>query len=256
MEEILTQKVVGSLGSILKAGEERTLFLQMNFARFHLHRLRTALLGPAPWRSGDIAECLEWYHLYLDTRNTIVSGNLGLVLSLAKRMSGSGPEYSDRVSEGNLALLRAVHRFDCSFGFRFSTYAHRVILLSLIQLAHRWHRHHRMFPFPWDPAMESDIHPRPEKDSNPHAQIHDILALLNHPSGGLSKLEIRMIEARYCLGSSRSKPMTLKQVGDQFGLSVGRIRRTLNQALAKLRTAALYPEIPPSFFPEEACRLG
>jgi RNA polymerase primary sigma factor len=256
MREILTQNVVGSLGSILKAGEERTLFLQMNYARFHLHRLRAVLLGPGPWRSDDIAECLEWNRLYLDTRNTIVSGNLGLVLSLAKRMSGSGPEYSDRVSEGNLALLRAVHRYDCSFGFRFSTYAHRVILLSLIQLAHRWHRHHRLFPFPWDPAMESDVHSRSEKDSNPPAQIHDILALLNHPNGVLSNLEKRIVEARYCLGSNRSKPMALKQVGDQFGLSVGRIRRMLNQALAKLRTAALYPEIPPSFFPEEACRLG
>jgi|GEM_PF-743570 len=256
MREILTQKVVGCLGSILKAGEERTLFLQMNYARFQINRLRAVLLGPGPWRSGDIAECLEWNQLYLDTRNTLVSGNLGLVLSLAKRMAGSGPEYSDRVSEGNLALLRAIHRYDCSFGFRFSTYGHRVILLSLIQLAHRWHRHHRMFPFPWDPEMECDIHPRPEKDSNPPAQVQDILALLNHPSGVLSNLEKRIVEARYCLGGNRSKPMTLKQVGDQFGLSVGRIRRMLNQALAKLRTAALYPEIPPSFFPEEACRLG
>ncbi len=50
--------------------------------------------------------------------------------------------------------------------------------------------------------------------------------------------------------------MTLKQVGDQFGLSVGRIRRMLNQALAKLRMAALHPTSQPSFFPEEACRLG
>jgi RNA polymerase primary sigma factor len=256
MREILTQKVVVSLGSILKVGEERTLFLQMNYARFQVHRLRAVLLGPGPWRSGDIAECLEWNQLYLDTRNTLVSANLGLVLSLAKRMAGSGPEYSDRVSEGNLALLRAVHRYDCSFGFRFSTYAHRVILLSLIQLAHRWHRHHRMFPFPWDPEMESNVHSRPEKDSNPPAQVQDILALLNHPSGVLSNLEKRIVEARYCLGSNRSKPMTLKQVGDQFGLSVGRIRRTLNQALAKLRSAALYPETQPSFFPEEACRMG
>jgi RNA polymerase primary sigma factor len=256
MREILTQKVVSSLGSILKAGDERTLFLQMNYARFQINRLRAVLLGPNPWRTGDIAECLEWNQLYLDTRNTIVSGNLGLVLSLAKRMGGSGPEYSDRVSEGNLALMRAVHRYDCSFGFRFSTYAHRVILLSLIQLAHRWHRHHRMFPFPWDPEMESDCRPRSEKESNSPVQIQDILALLNHPSGVLSNLEKRVVEARYCLGSNRSKPMTLKQVGDKFGLSVGRIRRTLNQALAKLRTAALHPESKPSFFPEEACRLG
>jgi RNA polymerase sigma factor (sigma-70 family) len=256
MREILAQKVVGSPGSILKVGEERTLFMQMNYACFQINRLRAVLLGSGPWRSSDIDECLEWNQLYLDSRNTLVAGNLGLVLSLAKRMAGSGPEYSDRVSEGNLALLRAIHRYDCSYGFRFSTYAHRVILLSLIQLAHRWHRHHRMFPFPWDPEMESDIHTRPEKNPNPPAQIQDILALLNHPSGILSNIEKRVVEARYCLGSNKSKPMTLKQVGDQFGLSVGRIRRTLNQALAKLRTAALNPTSQPSFFPEEACRLG
>ena len=236
MREILKQKVADKHGTLLKADEERTLFLQMNYARFNLHRLRAVLLGPAPWQSSDIAECLEWNQLYLDTRNSIVAGNLGLVLSLAKRMPGSGPEYSDRVSEGNLALLRAIHRYDCSFGFRFSTYAHRVILLSLIQLAHRWHRHHRMFPMALEPGMEDDYTPRPAKDSHTPAQIQDILALLNHPSGVLSNLEKRIVEARYCLGSSRSKPMTLKQVGDQFGLSVGRIRRMLNQALAKLRT--------------------
>jgi RNA polymerase primary sigma factor len=256
MREIFKQKIADKHGTLLKADEERTLFLQMNYARFNIQRLRAVLLGPGPWRSSDIAECLDWNQLYLDSRNTLVSANLGLVLSLAKRMAGSGPEYSDRVSEGNLALLRAVHRYDCSFGFRFSTYAHRVILLSLIQLANRWHRHHRMFPFPWDPEMESDSRPRPEKESNPPAQIQDILALLNHPSGVLSNLEKRIVEARYCLGSNKSKPMTLKQVGDQFGLSVGRIRRTLNQALAKLRTAALYPTSRPSFFPEEASRLG
>ena len=159
MREILKQKVADKHGALLKADEERTLFLQMNYARFNLHRLRAVLLGPAPWQSSDIAECLEWNQLYLDTRNSIVAGNLGLVLSLAKRMIGSGPEYSDRVSEGNLALLRAIHRYDCSFGFRFSTYAHRVILLSLIQLAHRWHRHHRMFPMRWNRGWKT-ITPR------------------------------------------------------------------------------------------------
>lgn len=256
MRRILKQKVADTNGTLLKADEERTLFLQMNYARFNLHRLRTVLLGPDPWRSEDVTECLEWNQLYLDTRNAIVSANLGLVLSLAKRMAGSGPEYSDRVSEGNLALLRAVHRYDCSFGFRFSTYAHRVILLSLIQLAHRWHRHHRMFPMPLELGMENDFAPRPPEDSVPPAQIQDILALLNHPNGVLSNLEKRVIEARYCLNSHRSKSMTLRQVGDQFGLSVGRIRRVINQALVKLRTAALHPTTRPSFFPEEACRLG
>jgi RNA polymerase primary sigma factor len=256
MREILIQKVHATAGSILKSGEERILFLQMNYARYQLDRLGVLRLGTAPGRSCDIDECLDWHRLYLDTRDAIVAGNLGLVLSLAKRMAGSGPEYSDRVSEGNLALLRAVQGFDCSYGFRFSTYAHRVILLGLIQLAHRWHRHHRLFPCPLDPAMENDSTPRTAPDSHAPAQIQDILALLRHPGGILSALEIRLVRARYCLDGNSSKPMTLKQVAGQFGLPIGRTRRILNQALAKLRTAVLQPESKPSFFPEEACRLG
>jgi len=59
----------------------------------------------------------------LRARSRFVSGNLGLVVLLAKRYSDRLLSLGDRVQEGNLGLLKAVERFDPERGTRFSTYA-------------------------------------------------------------------------------------------------------------------------------------
>ncbi len=56
-------------------------------------------------------------------RDRLVSSNLRLVVSLAKRFSGRGMTLGDLIEEGNLGLLRAVDSFDPEHGVRFSTYA-------------------------------------------------------------------------------------------------------------------------------------
>ena len=52
-----------------------------------------------------------------------VNANLRLVVAMAKRYQWSRLSLLDLVQEGNLGLLQAVHAFDGSMGFRFSTYA-------------------------------------------------------------------------------------------------------------------------------------
>ena len=56
-------------------------------------------------------------------RNILVTGNLRLVISFAKRFKGFGISIPDLIQEGNMALIRAIEKFDPDRNIKFSTYA-------------------------------------------------------------------------------------------------------------------------------------
>ena len=56
-------------------------------------------------------------------RTAMILHNLGLVISIAKKYRRSGALHAELVAAGNLALIRAVEKFDPAFDRRFSTYA-------------------------------------------------------------------------------------------------------------------------------------
>src|SRR5690606_16387077 len=87
-------------------------------------------------------------------RGRIVESNLPLVLAMARRAAPAGIDYSDLISEGNFALLRSVDKFDCSRGFKFSTYACRAILKSFSRVMMRNSRYRSRFPVEFDPSLE------------------------------------------------------------------------------------------------------
>jgi len=58
-----------------------------------------------------------------EANQAIIRANLRLVVSVAKRYLGRGISFLDLIQEGNMGLLRAVHKFDPRRGFKFSTYA-------------------------------------------------------------------------------------------------------------------------------------
>ena len=60
----------------------------------------------------------------LAVRNSFVRANLRLVVSVARRFHHYRLPLIDLIQEGNLGLIKSVHRFDHKKGFRFSTYAH------------------------------------------------------------------------------------------------------------------------------------
>ena len=63
-----------------------------------------------------------------DTREEMISQNIGLVHSIANRFRGRGADYDDLFQSGCVGLIKAVDNFDASKGFAFSTYAVPVIM--------------------------------------------------------------------------------------------------------------------------------
>ena len=63
------------------------------------------------------------FHDYEQVKRSLSSGNLRLVVSIAKKYRNRGMSFLDLIQEGNTGLMRAVDKYEYRRGFKFSTYA-------------------------------------------------------------------------------------------------------------------------------------
>ncbi|UCF00519.1 MAG: RNA polymerase sigma factor RpoD [Planctomycetota bacterium] len=63
------------------------------------------------------------FNQYEQTKRTLSSANLRLVVSIAKKYRNRGLSFLDIIQEGNTGLMRAVDKYEYRRGYKFSTYA-------------------------------------------------------------------------------------------------------------------------------------
>jgi RNA polymerase primary sigma factor len=225
---------------ILTGAEERVLFLQFNYARFRIREIQKDIEASADGEPTDAQaeEMLHWYRISRQLREQIAETNLALVLAMAKRTRMSEVDFADLVSEGNMALLRAVDKFDCGRGFKFSTYACRAILKAFSRQGMKLSKYRQRFPTDFDPKLERSDYLDTKRAEFVNDAASEVKRIVLENQADLSDIERTVIEHRFRLQSADSemKAMTLEQVGQIIGVTKERVRQIQNKALEKIRT--------------------
>ena len=115
-------KEIGKV-DLLTASEEVDLAMKIEAGLEATEKLEAADAGELELTRAEMRRLTRIENVGLEAKQALISANLRLVVSIAKRYVGRGMLFLDLIQEGNLGLIRAVEKFDYQKGFKFSTYA-------------------------------------------------------------------------------------------------------------------------------------
>ncbi len=218
---------------LLTREQEVHLFRKMNFLKHQASRFRDAI-NPAKVTDADLDRMEALQAEALEVRNQIIRANLRLVASLVKKLGRYDHVLPELVSDGYVAMMRAVERFDFSRGYKFSTYASLVIINSALRDSARGHRRDRLRTGT-ETLLEAasdygnDEFPCDVDQEGCRDALRRMLVQLDDR-------ERQIIVSRFGLEGTCQK--TLNQLGKELGITKERVRQLENRARDKLRVIA------------------
>ncbi|HBJ35487.1 MAG TPA: RNA polymerase subunit sigma-70 [Planctomycetaceae bacterium] len=220
---------------LLTPEQESMLFQRMNFLRHQALKVRAQLNPQKPTLKS--IELLDRLILMADWhRDRIVEANMRLVFSIVKKFVNSNNHFDDLLSDGIVALMRAVEKFDFGRGFRFSTYATQVVRRNAYRQVVQVQQERVKIVGGVD-DLGLDVSDECRQSAISEKRWHELRARLAVMLGDLDRREKFIIRARFSLGSHR-RVHTLQALANRLGVSKERVRQLERRAMEKLRAMA------------------
>jgi len=236
LSSLIKRHIVLTPGIFPTPQQEKILFLQMNYARYLINLIiAPPLKNKRPTRQ-VLLDLLQLNKKQLAIRGQIATSNIGLVLSMAKKCKYNHVEFSNFISEGSMALLKAVEGFNVSLGWKFSTYACKAIGLSFVRVAKKTYTYRDRFSVQLEPDMIQHDASGQKRATQLKELAEEAVFLVSSPKANLTPIERKVLQLRFLSISNNNKQPTLCAVGVKLGLTKERIRQIQKNALAKLHS--------------------
>ncbi|MBX4198251.1 sigma-70 family RNA polymerase sigma factor [Candidatus Parcubacteria bacterium] len=227
----------GATPESLTQEEERLMLLRFNYSKLKLSELQM-LIREKGLTYKRATLFLESYRRMELLQEFLVRKNLALVLVMIKRLNITQIDLAEAVSEGNLALLDSVNKFNIDSGNKFSTYACRAVINRLlVALRKLTYRNKLMTTHPLGLDSEGADWTRQYHDVELADYIEVFKHIVSRNLAGLTDTEHVVVCLRFIWRHVEEDQLTLKQVGYLIGKCQTWVRKIEDKALAKIRLA-------------------